>query len=333
MTRAAVRTTYPASEESTEPSIVAAGLSRSLSLPASPATIGAMSPASGHRPRLIAALVGALLCIAAPARAQTVGTRLDQIIRFYSDDKKTFMGTVLVARDGKPLLSAGYGFANVEWSVPNAPGSKFRIGSMTAQFTAAAILLLEERGKLRLDDPVKKYLPASPAAWDGVTIQHLLANTSGIPSYSQVPEYHTVRATAATPDKLIALVRDRPLEFRPGERVSESTSGYLLPGFVIDRVAGVPYQRFVRDNLLTPTDMFESGFEGNAMVLRLASGYSPSAAGPVPADYIHMTLPYSAGGLYATTGNLLKWSDALFSRKILNAPALQKMVTPVRDTQ
>jgi CubicO group peptidase (beta-lactamase class C family) len=292
-----------------------------------------MSPASGHRRRLIGALLGALLCTAAPARAQNVSTRLDEIIRFYSDDKKTFMGTVLVARDGKPILSAGYGFANVEWSVPNTPATKFRIGSMTAQFTAAAILLLEERGKLRLDDPLKKYLPDIPAAWQGVTIQHLLAHTSGIPSYSQVPEYRTVRAAAATPDKVIALVRDRPLEFRPGERVSESNSGYLLLGFVVDRVAGVPYPRFVRDNLLMPVEMFESGFEGNAMVMRLASGYSPSSAGPVNADYVHMTLPYSAGGLYATSGNLLKWSETLFSRKVLNAAALQKMLTPVRDTQ
>ena len=277
-------------------------------------------------------LVGAVLCSAAPVRAQNVNARLDQVIRFYSDDRKSFMGTVLVARDGKPVLSAGYGFANLEWSVPNAPGTKFRIGSLTGHFTAAAVLLLEQLGKLRVDDPLKKYLPDIPAAWGAITLQHLLADTSGIPDYTEVPEYRTARLSAMTPDKLLALVRDRPLEFAPGERFNRSNSGYLLLGFAIEKAAGVPYQRFVREGLLTPAGMGESGFEaGNAVVTRRASGYALSSAGLANTDLSQMALSNAAGGLFSTSGDLLKWTQALFSGKILSAASLQKMTTTVRD--
>ena len=118
---------------------------------------------------------------------------MEQIIQ--ANVPKQFMGTVLVAQDGKVLLDKGYGFANLEWDVPNTPTTKFRLGSLTKQFTAASILLLEERGKLKIEDPVKKYMPDAPAAWDKITIFHLLTHTSGIPSFTGFPDYESTEAT------------------------------------------------------------------------------------------------------------------------------------------
>src|SRR5260370_19015480 len=128
------------------------------------------------------------------------------------------MGSVLVARAEKALLDKGYGFANLEWDVPNSPTTKFRLGSITKQFTAASILLLEERGKLKVEDPVKKHLPDAPASWDKVTIYHLLTHTSGIPSFTGFPDYRSTEALPSPPEKTVARFRDKPLAFEPGQK-------------------------------------------------------------------------------------------------------------------
>src|ERR1700730_6447271 len=117
--------------------------------------------------------------------------RMEQVIQFYVSSG-SFMGSVLVARGNEVLLDKGYGSANLEWDVPNSPSTKFRLGSLTKQFTAASILLLEERGKLNVDDPLKKYLPDSPAAWEKITIFHLLTHTSGIPNFTSFPDYRSL---------------------------------------------------------------------------------------------------------------------------------------------
>ena len=150
--------------------------------------------------------------------AQDNVARMDEVVRSYVNAKQ-FMGSVLVARDGKVILSKGYGSANLEWDVPNSPSAKFRLGSITKQFTAACILLLEERGKLKVEDPVKKYMPDAPAAWDKITIFNLLTHTSGIPSFTGFPDYHSTEAIPTTPEQLVARFRDKPLEFQPGRKV------------------------------------------------------------------------------------------------------------------
>ena len=134
-------------------------------------------------PRII--LLVSSIAIICPAQD---AARMDQIAQSYVNNK-TFMGTVLVARGDQVLLSKGYGSANLEWNIPNAPNTKFRLGSVTKQFTAASILLLEERGKLKTDDPVKKYIPEAPAAWDKITLFHLLTHTAGVPNFTSFPDY------------------------------------------------------------------------------------------------------------------------------------------------
>ncbi len=255
---------------------------------------------------------------------------MDQIVQSYVADKK-FMGTALVARGNEVLFSKGYGSANLEWNIPNAPNTKFRLGSITKQFTAACILLLEERGKLSTDDPVKKYMPDAPAAWDKVTIFHLLTHTSGIPSFTGFPDYHSQEAVPNTPEKLVARFRDKPLEFQPGEKWSYSNSGYVLLGYLIEKVSGQPYEKFVQQNIFGPLGMKDSGYDSNSAVIpHRASGYANGKGGPENAGYIDMTIPFSAGALYSTTDDLLRWEQGLFGGKVLSQASLTKMTTPFK---
>jgi CubicO group peptidase (beta-lactamase class C family) len=257
--------------------------------------------------------------------------RMEQIIQSYVADHK-FMGSVLVARDGKTLLDKGYGFANIEWQVPNAPTTKFRLGSITKQFTAASILLLEERGKLKTDDPVKKYMPDAPAAWDKVTIFHLLTHTSGIPSFTSFPDLPTRQLQAMTPQQLVDWFRDKPLEFEPGTKWNYSNSGYVLLGYLIEKISGQSYAEFVQQNIFTPLGMKDSGYDSNSAIIeRRAAGYSPGKNGPENAGFVNMTVPLSAGALYSTTEDLLRWEQGLFGGKLLSLASLAKMTTPFKN--
>src|SRR5262245_47508727 len=142
--------------------------------------------------RIVAATF-ALVTFGQPA----VSGRMDQIVQSYAASLQ-FMGSVLVARGSDVLFSKSYGSANLEWDIPDTPGTKFRLGSLTKQFTAASILLLQERGKLAVTDPVKKYLPDAPAAWDKVTIFHVLTHTAGIPSFTSFPDYAALEPFSTT---------------------------------------------------------------------------------------------------------------------------------------
>jgi len=263
--------------------------------------------------------------------AQDNSARMEQVVQSYVANKQ-FMGSVLVARDGKVVFSKGYGFANLEWDVPNSPTAKFRLGSVTKQFTAACILLLEERGKLKIDDPVKKYMPDAPAAWDKVTIFNLLTHTSGIPSFTGFPDYASTEAIATTPEKLVARFRDKPLEFQPGEKWNYSNSGYVLSGYLIEKISGQSYSQFVQDNIFTPLGMKDSGYDSNsAIIVHRAAGYAPSDKGLINAGYIDMSIPLSAGALYSTTEDLLRWEQGLFGGQLLSVASLQKMTTPFKN--
>ncbi|HEY6230679.1 MAG TPA: serine hydrolase domain-containing protein, partial [Pyrinomonadaceae bacterium] len=243
-------------------------------------------------------------------------TRMEQIVQAYVPGK--FMGTVLVAQDGKIVLDKGYGFANLEWDIPNTPRTKFRLGSLTKQFTAASILLLEERGKLKIEDPVKKYMPDAPAAWDKITIFHLLTHTSGIPSFTGFADYRSREAEAITPEKLVEWFRDKPLEFEPGTKWNYSNSGYVLLGYLIEKISGQSYAEFVQQNIFTPLGMKDSGYDSNsAIIAHRAAGYTPGNSGPVNAGFVHMSIPFSAGALYSTTEDLLRWEQGLFGGKVL----------------
>jgi CubicO group peptidase (beta-lactamase class C family) len=267
--------------------------------------------------------------LAAPGWAQEAGSRLEQVAQSYAA-RGQFMGSVLVARGEEILLNQGYGSANLEWEISNTPRTKFRLGSVTKQFTAAAILLLEEQGKLNVDDPVQKHLPDAPSAWDGITIRHLLSHTSGIPNFTSFPEYRTWQLSASTPEQSVARFRDKPLEFKPGEKWAYSNSGYLLLGYLIEKISGQSYAQFLQESIFTPLGMKDSGVDSNSEIIpRRAAGYTPSPKGPQHAGFIHMSIPHAAGALYSTTDDLLRWQRGLFGGTVLKEDSLKKMTTPV----
>lgn len=272
----------------------------------------------------------ALALSAAPALAQDVG-RMQQIIRA-SSDSDAFSGSVLIARGGDVLLDQGYGLANREWNIPNDGDTKFRLASVSKQFTAVAVMLLNQRGQLDLDAPIKTWLPDAPATWDAVTVRQLVSHTSGVPNFTDFDDFAANRMRPASLTELIARFRDRPLDFQPGQGWAYSNSGYTLLTAIIEKVSGTSYAAFVSENLFQPLGMADSGYDTHAAVLpRRASGYTPSDNGVVNADYIDMSIPQGAGGLYSTTRDLLKWEQGLFGGRLLTPASLTQLTTPVRN--
>ncbi len=256
---------------------------------------------------------------------------MDRIIQA-SVDQGEFSGSVLVARDGEILFDRGYGLANREWNIANDGDTLFRLGSVSKQFTAVAIMLLNERGAVDLDAPLKTYLPDAPDAWDGVTIRHLLTHTAGMPDFTRFDDYEALKTRPATLASLIARFSGRPLEFEPGSRFAYSNSGYILLTAVVERAGGSSYADFVSRNLFEPLGMTASGYDHAAIVLpRRASGYVLTADGPANAPFVDMSIPQGAGGLYSTTHDLLKWEQGLFGGRILKPGSLTLLTTPVRN--
>ncbi len=263
--------------------------------------------------------------------AQQIAAKVDEYLNA-AVKFNHFSGSVLVARDGQPVISKGYGMANYELNVPNTPQTVFRIGSITKQFTAMAIMMLQERGKLNVNDPICKYLENCPAAWQPVTIRHLLTNTSGILSYTDLPDTQKVSVQPSTFAELVNLFRDKPLEFTPGEKFAYSNSGYYLLGLIIEKTSGKPYAEFLRENVFTPLGMKNSGYDDSHTLLpNRANGYEWAGKTFVNANYIDMGFAYSAGALYSTTGDLLLWDKALYTEKLVSRKSLDEMFTPFRE--
>ena len=260
--------------------------------------------------------------------AAVTPSRLDEQAQAYSELGK-FNGAVMVARDGKPLLAKGYGKANFEWDIPNSPDTKFRLGSITKQFTGMAVLLLEERGKLSVNDPLSKLLPEVPETWKSVTIHHLLTHTSGIPNFTALPDYNKLKRTSTGPIDTARNLFDKPLEFDPGTKMKYSNTGYILLGAIVERAAGVTYDEFLRKNILDPLGMNDTGYDWNRTVIaRRASGYTDGGRGPVNADFIDMLIPHAAGALYSTVNDFIKWDAALRDGKILKPESYEKYFKP-----
>lgn len=242
-------------------------------------------------------------------------------------------GSVLLAKGGNVILSKGYGLANIELNVVNTPETKFRIGSITKQFTAAAILQLQEQGKLSVNDPIAKHIPGTPADWSRVTIHHLLTHTSGIPSYTDDPAYpERMREPVRSPIDFMSRFSGRRLDFVPGANFRYDNSGYFLLGIVIEQASGMKYEEYLRKNIFGPLQMDDSGYDWPAAILKnRASGYSKNDGGQtINAEFIDMGQPYSAGSLYSTVLDLYKWDRALYTTTILSKKSIDAAFTPIK---
>lgn len=250
-----------------------------------------------------------------------------------------FSGAVLVAHDGKPVFRQSYGMANHEFNIPNTPTMKFRVGSVGKQFTSAAILLLEQRGKLKLTDPVGKYLSHWPKAWDEVTIHHLMSHTAGLPRLTTQALLDVSALSNATP-KLFQGVRDlfkpgeelQPLDFKPGENWAYSNIGYIVLSMIVDKASGKGYCDFVSQEMFRPLGMTNTGCEDPGTILKQrASGYTRINDTLANAYYVDMRFANGDGSIYSTLDDLLLWDRALDSDHLLDAKTRDKLFTPVRN--
>jgi CubicO group peptidase (beta-lactamase class C family) len=240
-----------------------------------------------------------------------------------------FNGSLLIARDGKVLISKGYGMANFELDVPNTPQTKFRIGSMTKPFTAMAIMLLQERGKVSVQDSICKYLADCPAAWQPITIHHLLSHTSGLAKHDKAGDYLKTAMMPMTVTQLIDSFRNKPADFKPGEKFDYNNNGYILLGHVIEKVSGQSYEAFLKENIFAPLKMVDSGYDHHVSIMKnRAAGYFREGATILNAIYIDQSQPFSAGALYSTTEDLFRFDQALYEGKFLSQKTLDAMFTP-----
>jgi CubicO group peptidase (beta-lactamase class C family) len=236
---------------------------------------------------------------------------------------------VLVKRGGEVILRKGYGMANLELGVPIAPEMVFRLGSITKQFTGAAILLLVRDGKLALDSTVEDLMPDyyGPAA--RVTIHQLLTHTGGVPSYTDVPEYIAGMREDVTPAQMVERFREKPLDFEPGTGWHYSNSGYFLLGVIVEKLSGGSYEDFVETRIFEPLGMRGTRYgHASEVVPNRAEGYQGASGAYENAAYLSMTQPYSAGSLLSTVDDLARWDEALRTDELLPAELRELLWTP-----
>ncbi len=236
---------------------------------------------------------------------------------------------VIVVKDGKPLLRMGLGMANLELGVPIKPDMVFRLGSITKQFTAVAILMLAEQGKLALEDAITDFLPDYPTHDHLITVKHLLAHTSGIKSYTDMPEWLPLWRKDFTVQELIDFFKSQPMQFAPGERWAYNNSGYVLLGAIIEKVSGQPYEQFIQQDIFDRLGMKHSNYDSPLRVIPgRVSGYDRGTEGYTNADYLSLTQPYAAGALASTVDDLAIWDTALYTDQLLTQETLQQAFVP-----
>lgn len=258
-----------------------------------------------------------------------VKTRLDQYLT-KAEKEGHFSGSVLIAKGSEILLNKGYGYADLDHLIPNTPQTVFRIASVSKQFGAAAILQLRDKGLLSLDNSISKHLLDYPKdKGDKITIFHLLTHTSGVPSLTEFPNLSRDSRQEVSLHEVIGSFKNMPLEFEPGSQFSYSDSGYILIGAIIEKVTGLPYGEYLKNNLFSPLEMSSTGYFHNTQVVpHRATGYSLRNDGKLSvAPYIDLTYPHVAGALSATTEDLYKWDRALYGTPVLSEQSIHEMLS------
>jgi len=261
------------------------------------------------------------------ALAQDKVSKIDELLSRYAKYGQ-FNGSVLVADNGTVVYRKGFGLANMEWNIPNEPDTKFRLGSITKQFTATLILQLVEQGKIKLDGKVSDYLPEYRKDTGArMTIHHLLSHTSGVPNYTALPGFfENVSRNPFKVDDFVKRYASGDLEFEPGTRFNYSNSGYFLLGAIVEKVTGKPYEQVLREKILDPLGMKNTGYDLHGTVLsKRAAGYVKTRNGYENAPYLDMSIPYAAGSLYSTVDDLYLWDQALYGEKVLSAASKELM--------
>jgi CubicO group peptidase (beta-lactamase class C family) len=279
---------------------------------------------------LLLLLLPAILPSIAADTPPDAAAKIDKLMSAYADCC-AFTGTVLVSDHDKVILEKGYGYADREWNIPNTPDAKFRIGSITKQFTSMLIMQQVAKGTIQLDAHLSDYLPYyRKDTGSKVTISQLLSHTSGIPSYTDDPKFFDDVSRNYYPvEEFVKKYCSGDLQFEPGSKFRYDNSGYFLLGAILEHVTGKSYEALLKENILTPLGMNDSGYDHYADILpKRASGYQQELAGVVNAPYLDMSLPYAAGSLYSTVEDLYKWDQALYTDKLVPAALKEKLFTP-----
>lgn len=278
------------------------------------------------------AVAAALLSTSIPAPAQPLTARLDALFKphFKADAPGA---TVIVVKNGKTLLRKAYGAADLAAKTPLTPGTVLRLGSITKQFTAVAILMLADEGKLALNDPITRFFPDYPTGGKVITIEHLLTHTSGIVSYTSKPNFIDGMARDLSVAQMIDTFKNDPLEFDPGTQYRYSNSGYFLLGAIIEKVSGLTYPRFLEARIFTPLGMKDTAYEGfERSNAPRATGYSAKDQAFTPAAPLSMSQPYAAGSLVSTVGDLARWDAAISAGKLIKPASWKMAFTPYQLT-
>jgi CubicO group peptidase (beta-lactamase class C family) len=263
--------------------------------------------------------------------AQNEAKKIDQLVQTYYDLHQ-FSGSVLIAKNGKIILEKGYGYANLELNVLNNINTKFRIASLTKQFTAMLIMQLKQSGKLNLSDPISKFLPYyRKDVGNKVTIHQLLTHTSGIPDYTNKPDFFIELALQNyPPDEFVEKFCSDSLQFEPGTKYNYSNSEYYILGTIIESITKKPYAEVLKENILNVIGMNNTGIDiPEELVKNRASGYNYNYGSYTNAEYINMSSSiYAAGGMYSTVEDLLLWDEALYGEDLLSDENKNIMFTP-----
>ncbi|HEY2379226.1 MAG TPA: serine hydrolase domain-containing protein [Gemmatimonadaceae bacterium] len=238
--------------------------------------------------------------------------------------------SIVVIRGRDTLVSQGYGLADLENGVPATPHTVYRIGSITKQFTSAAVMQLVEAGRVKVDDSIGVYLPALPARWRAVTVRQLLNHTSGVPSYTDIgPRWLKRIGEPMTPDTLVALTANDSLWFAPGKSWRYDNTGYVVLGMLLEKVTGKPYDQYLKEKLFAPLGLSETMYCHNAPIIpHRAQGYGRDSSGWHNASFIDMSQPFAAGALCSSALDLARWNQALGSGKVVSAASYREMTSP-----
>ena len=272
----------------------------------------------------------ALLLSQQAAFAQDHAAKIQEVLAL-AHKYRQFNGSALVATNGKVIYKGGFGMANMEWNIPNTPDTRFRLGSITKQFTAMVTLQLVEQGKLKLDGKVSDYLPDyRKDIGSKVTIHHLLTHTSGIPSYTSQPGFfENVSRNPYKVDEFVKKYASGDLDFEPGSKYTYNNSGYFLLGAIVERITGKPYEQVLKENIFDPLGMKNTGYDHHDTIIpKRATGYRKTPNSYANAPYLDMSIPYAAGSLYSTVEDLYLWDQALYADKLISAQLKELMYKP-----
>ncbi len=271
----------------------------------------------------------AVIVVTANAQDPNLESRIDAYLKPLIEGNN-FSGSIMVESNGQILVDKGYGQANISFGIPNSSKTKFQIASLSKTFTAASVLMLEERGSLDISHSISKYIPEL-SNFEKVTIHHLLNHHSGIPDINRQSIYKELERNPQTPSTLIEVIKDFELSYEPGEKYSYSNSNYNILAALIEVVSEQDYGTFLYENIFQPLGMMNSGHHANAgeLIGNLATGYVPAGGytSVEIAPYLDWSVKTGNGSLYSTTVDLLKWINELMGGRVLSKASVDKMLS------